>query len=175
MPSAAFTRIAAEQHLGDAARRIAEDLGQVERATRAALAVAETAPATIELRDAHLLAAARGDARSSRGVQRARQFERPPAITHGPARARHRQQADRLLAAWILALSLVFSALCRRYGATATLAGRVVDESGGVVAHVEVVIVDPATGLERKTETSERGEFVFPGLRAGALSAHRAA
>ncbi len=31
-------------------------------------------------------------------------------------------------------------------------------------ARVEVVIVDPATGLERKTETSERGEFVFPGL-----------
>ena len=52
MPSAAFTRIAAEQHLGDAARRIADDLGQVERAARAALAVAETAPATIELRDA---------------------------------------------------------------------------------------------------------------------------
>jgi RNA polymerase sigma factor (sigma-70 family) len=51
-PSAASTRIAADQHLGDAARRIAEDLGQVERATRAALAVAETAPATIELRDA---------------------------------------------------------------------------------------------------------------------------
>jgi hypothetical protein len=47
---------------------------------------------------------------------------------------------------------------------TATLAGRVVDESGGVVRRVEVVIVDPATGLERKTETSERGEFVFPGL-----------
>ena len=52
MPSAAFTRIAAEQYLGDSARRIAEDLGQVERATRAALAVGETAPATIELRDA---------------------------------------------------------------------------------------------------------------------------
>jgi hypothetical protein len=50
-PSAAQTRMAAEQRLGDAARRIAEDLGQVERATRAALAVAETAPATIELRD----------------------------------------------------------------------------------------------------------------------------
>lgn len=52
MPSAASTRMAAEQLLGDAARRIAEDLEQVERATRAAFAVAETAPATIELRDA---------------------------------------------------------------------------------------------------------------------------
>ena len=45
-----------------------------------------------------------------------------------------------------------------------TLAGRVVDESGAVVAHVDIVIVDPATGLERKTETSERGEFVVAGL-----------
>jgi hypothetical protein len=51
MASAASTRIAAEQGLSDAARRIAEDLTLVERATRAALAVAETAPATIELRD----------------------------------------------------------------------------------------------------------------------------
>lgn len=47
---------------------------------------------------------------------------------------------------------------------SATLAGRVVDESGGVVRRVEVVIVDPDTGLERRTETAERGEFVFPGL-----------
>ena len=30
--------------------------------------------------------------------------------------------------------------------------------------HVEVVIVDLATGRERKTETSDRGEFVLPGL-----------
>ena len=50
------------------------------------------------------------------------------------------------------------------HAATATLAGRVVDESGAVVAHVDVVVVDLATGLERKTETSERGEFVLPGL-----------
>jgi hypothetical protein len=49
--SAAQTRLAADQRLGDAARRIAEDLTQVERATRAALAVAETAPVSIELRD----------------------------------------------------------------------------------------------------------------------------
>jgi hypothetical protein len=38
--------------LGDEAQRIAGDLRQVERATRAALAVAESAPTTIELRDA---------------------------------------------------------------------------------------------------------------------------
>jgi hypothetical protein len=69
---------------------------------------------------------------------------------------------------WTLALSallpLLASPAWAAGSAIATLAGRVVDESGGVVAGVEVVIVDPATGLERKTVTSERGEFVFPGL-----------
>ncbi len=43
---------AADRHgPGGEARRIAEDLRQVEQATRAALAVAEVAPATIELRE----------------------------------------------------------------------------------------------------------------------------
>jgi hypothetical protein len=43
--------VADPRGLSDEARRIAEDLGQVEQATRAALAVAETAPIAIELRD----------------------------------------------------------------------------------------------------------------------------
>jgi hypothetical protein len=64
----------------------------------------------------------------------------------------------------ILVLTLVFFARADAYAATATLAGRVVDESGAVVTHVDVVIVDLATGLERKTETSERGEFMLAGL-----------
>ena len=67
-----------------------------------------------------------------------------------------------------LVLPILLVLACPRFvqaaSSTATLSGRVVDESGGVVRSVEVVIVDPATGLERKTETSERGEFVFPGL-----------
>jgi DNA-directed RNA polymerase specialized sigma24 family protein len=51
-PTQTPTAAAAEERLGDTTRRIASELEQVERATRAALAVAETAPATIELRDA---------------------------------------------------------------------------------------------------------------------------
>ncbi len=47
---------------------------------------------------------------------------------------------------------------------TATLSGRVVDESGAVVPRVRVVIIDLTTGRERKTETSDRGEFVLQGL-----------
>src|ERR1700741_3197229 len=64
----------------------------------------------------------------------------------------------------LILLVLAFPCLVHAESSTATLAGRVVDESGGVVRRVEVVIVDPATGLARKTETSDRGEFVFPGL-----------
>jgi hypothetical protein len=90
--------------------------------------------------------------------------------------------ARRGFPAWVLglnlALVLVLFALPARVDAhadAATLAGRVVDESGAVVAHVDVVIVDLATGLERKTETSERGEFVLPGLAPARyqLTAHR--
>jgi Carboxypeptidase regulatory-like domain/TonB dependent receptor/TonB-dependent Receptor Plug Domain len=76
-----------------------------------------------------------------------------------------------IAALWMLALSVLLPLLASpawashaAESATATLAGRVVDESGGVVAAVEVVIVDPATGLERSTQTSAGGEFVFPGL-----------
>jgi hypothetical protein len=63
-----------------------------------------------------------------------------------------------------VAVSLALPSRAAALAATATLAGRVVDESGAVVAHVDVVVVDLATGLERKTETSDRGEFVLLGL-----------
>jgi RNA polymerase sigma factor (sigma-70 family) len=50
-PAAPAPTIEDTRPLGDEARHIAEELRQVERATRAALAVAESAPATIELRE----------------------------------------------------------------------------------------------------------------------------
>jgi hypothetical protein len=64
----------------------------------------------------------------------------------------------------ILALSLALPPRVDAHAATARLVGRVVDESGAAVAHVDVVVVDLATGHERRTETSQRGEFVLPGL-----------
>jgi RNA polymerase sigma factor (sigma-70 family) len=52
-PRAAPTPVIEDTHqVSDEARRIAEELRQVERVTVAALAVAESAPTTIELRDA---------------------------------------------------------------------------------------------------------------------------
>jgi hypothetical protein len=71
---------------------------------------------------------------------------------------------SRLVIALRILLILACPRLVHAGASTATLAGRVVDESGGVVRHVEVVIVDPATGFERSTETSDRGEFAFLGL-----------
>jgi hypothetical protein len=69
-----------------------------------------------------------------------------------------------LSVAFGLSIGLALPSPLHAESATATLTGRIVDESGAVVVGVEVVIVDPATGLERKTQTSDRGEFVFPGL-----------
>src|SRR5882724_2643611 len=73
-----------------------------------------------------------------------------------------------------LALSVASPPLARA-SPGARLAGRIVDESGAVVAHVEVVVVDLTTGLERRTETSDRGEFVLPELAPAryALTAQR--
>jgi hypothetical protein len=76
--------------------------------------------------------------------------------------------ARALAAVWTLVLTLALHpALAARVEAAATLTGRVVDESGGVVAHADIALIDLATGLERKTETTERGEFVLLGLPPG--------
>lgn len=66
-------------------------------------------------------------------------------------------------ALWILALIVAGPAFVCASPA-ATISGRIVDESGALVPHVQIVVVDLTTGLERKTETSDRGEFVLPGL-----------
>jgi hypothetical protein len=79
-----------------------------------------------------------------------------------------RLPARAIAAVWTLVLTLALHpALAARVEAAATLTGRVVDESGGVVAHADIALIDLATGLERKTETTERGEFVLLGLPPG--------
>jgi hypothetical protein len=50
---------------------------------------------------------------------------------------------------------------------TATLAGVVVDESGGVVPGAQVTVESPQTGLQRRSLASEDGQFVFPALPPG--------
>jgi len=68
-----------------------------------------------------------------------------------------------IAAIWMVALSVACPPIV--YASPgATLSGRIVDQSGAVVPHVEIVVIDLTTGLERKTETSDRGEFVLAGL-----------
>lgn len=50
---------------------------------------------------------------------------------------------------------------------TSTIAGIVTDESGSVAPNVEVTAIQEATGLTRKTNTNETGEYVLPQLPPG--------
>ena len=51
--------------------------------------------------------------------------------------------------------------------ATATLAGRITDPAGAVVAGAQITVEQPATGLRRETSTSGEGLYVFSSLPAG--------
>ncbi len=51
---------------------------------------------------------------------------------------------------------------------TSTLAGTVVDSSGAAVPNVEVTVILDATGLTRKVQTTDAGEYVVPQLPPGA-------
>src|SRR5215467_4707666 len=50
---------------------------------------------------------------------------------------------------------------------TSVIAGIVTDESGSVAPGVEIVAVQAATGLTRKTVTNDSGEYVLPQLPPG--------
>lgn len=51
--------------------------------------------------------------------------------------------------------------------ATARLTGTVTDNTSAVVAGVEITITNTGTGVERKTLTSEQGDYTFPFLAPG--------
>lgn len=69
-----------------------------------------------------------------------------------------------------LASLLLFLALAFRSGAqvnTSAIAGAITDESGSVVPNASISVVHVDTGLERKTQSGEAGEYVFPQLPPG--------
>jgi hypothetical protein len=66
-----------------------------------------------------------------------------------------------------LALSCAVPATVHAQSATATLAGSVLDESGAVVADVQITVINLGTGLERTTTSASRGSFVVPLLPPG--------
>ncbi len=66
---------------------------------------------------------------------------------------------------WILRLvafqSLLWSAV------TGTISGTVKDPSGALIPHVALVAINPATGVQNKTTTDEKGFYSFPSLPVG--------
>ncbi len=82
-------------------------------------------------------------------------FERTPVF----------RSALRLAGAALLALLAAVPPA--RAQSTATVQGSVTDEQGAVVPNAKVVARQVATGLERETQTSAAGEYVFSALPAG--------
>ena len=70
----------------------------------------------------------------------------------------------------MLALVLSASVAYAQGGATASIAGTVVDASGGVVPGVTVTVKNDATSASYEAVTSESGTFVVPALPAGTYS-----
>jgi hypothetical protein len=68
----------------------------------------------------------------------------------------------------------VFAAALPVYGqggtATATLSGRVTDDTEGVLPGVTVTVTNLATNQARTVVTNDEGRFTFPGLRPGQYS-----
>jgi len=56
-------------------------------------------------------------------------------------------------------------------GASSSLTGVVVDQSGAVIPGADVVVKNEATGAEYKTTTAENGTFMIPALGAGSYTA----
>lgn len=54
--------------------------------------------------------------------------------------------------------------------ATATLSGRVADDTGGVLPGVTVTVTNLATNQARTVQTNDEGRYTFPGLQPGRYS-----
>ncbi|MBZ5499000.1 MAG: carboxypeptidase-like regulatory domain-containing protein [Acidobacteriia bacterium] len=76
----------------------------------------------------------------------------------------------RLVTAMLL-VTLVSLAAYAQGGASSSLAGTVVDQSGGVIPGAEVVIKNNSTGAESKAVTADNGTFFIPALAAGTYTA----
>jgi len=84
-----------------------------------------------------------------------------------PSPVRERRRLARLVVAltvWPLAAG---GALLHAQSATGSIEGLVVDPSAGVLPGVLIVLVQPATGIERRTETDADGRFRAPLLPVG--------
>jgi hypothetical protein len=67
----------------------------------------------------------------------------------------------------LLALTAFFASVSGAQVTTSTIAGTVVDDSGAAVPNAEVTITLGSTGLTRKVNTNDAGEYVVPQLGPG--------
>src|SRR5258707_7057114 len=73
----------------------------------------------------------------------------------------------RRLIVFVLAVLLAQAAGLAQSVAVAQLSGTVLDESGGALPGVEVVITQTDTGMTRFVITAEKGDYVFTNLPVG--------
>lgn len=81
--------------------------------------------------------------------------------------------AQCLLPRVLLLLAALFATLPARAFAqagTSGLTGVVTDPSGTAMDRVHIVVLDPATGFSRETDTNNTGNYNVPGLRPGTYS-----
>jgi len=78
-----------------------------------------------------------------------------------------KQRAKGLLVCAIVALALSPSPARAQGGASSSIAGVVVDASGGIIPGADVVAKNKATSAESKTVSSDQGTFTIPALNVG--------
>ena len=75
---------------------------------------------------------------------------------------------------FVVALLLIAAACSPGFaqgGASSSLSGTVVDQSGAVIPGADVTVKNDATGAEAKAITAENGTFMIPSLSAGTYTA----
>src|SRR5688572_7496021 len=72
--------------------------------------------------------------------------------------------------AFLLMILAALAPLAASAQTTATLSGRVVDETAGVIAGASVSIRQIGTGFERLTTTDGQGRYVFASLPPGSYT-----
>jgi hypothetical protein len=71
---------------------------------------------------------------------------------------------------FLAVLSIALPAHVFAQAGTSGLTGTVTDPSGTPMDGVQIVVVDPATGFSRETQTNNTGNYNIPGLRPGTYS-----
>jgi hypothetical protein len=67
----------------------------------------------------------------------------------------------------VLALGVLACQAMLPGATTGSISGTLTDLSGGVIPHATLVAVNPATGVQNKTTSDEKGFYVFPSLPVG--------